>query len=87
MPMRGWMTDGNWRTGSLRLNWQLLQAGFPITAIQVHKRARYLGAPDEDLSRHTSVGAQAEHAVQGLDLRTLVAGAGECSLNLAVGGK
>lgn len=36
--------DGNGRTGRLLLNWQLLQAGFPLTVIQVEERARYLGA-------------------------------------------
>jgi Fic family protein len=27
------MVDGNGRTGRLLLNWQLLQAGFPLTVI------------------------------------------------------
>lgn len=30
--------------GTILLNWQLLQAGFPLTVIQVGERARYLGA-------------------------------------------
>lgn len=33
------MVDG---TGRLLLNWQLLQAGFPLTVIQVEERAQYL---------------------------------------------
>jgi Fic family protein len=72
------MVDGNGRgvsrkTGRLLLNWQLLQAGFPLTVIQVEERARYLGALDQG------------HAGQLLDLQTLVAGAVERSLDLAAG--
>ena len=61
------------RTGRLLLNWQLLQAGFPLTVIQVEEWARYLGALDQG------------HAGQLLDLQTLVAGAVERSLDLAAG--
>ena len=57
------------------LNWQLLQAGFPLTVIQVEERARYLGALDRG------------NAGQLLDVQTLVAGAGDRSLDLAAGGK
>ena len=39
--------DGNGRTGRLLMNWQLLQAGFPLTVIQVEERARYLDALDQ----------------------------------------
>ena len=67
--------DGSGRSGRLLLNWQLLQAGFPLTVIQVEERARYLGALDQG------------HAGQLLDLQTLVAGAVERSLDLAAGGK
>ena len=65
--------DGSGRSGRLLLNWQLLQAGFPLTVIQVEERARYLGALDQG------------HAGQWLDLQTLVAGAVERSLDLAAG--
>jgi Fic family protein len=80
MRTKGWRVDGNGRgvsrkTGRLLLNWQLLQAGFPLTVIQVEERARYLGALDQG------------HAGQLLDLQTLVAGAVERSLDLAAGGK
>ena len=49
MPMRRreGRVDGNGRTGRLLLNWQLLQAGFPLTVIQVEEPARYLGALDQ----------------------------------------
>jgi len=67
--------DGNGRTGRLLMNWQLLRAGFPLTVIQVEERARYLDALDQG------------HAGQLLDLQTLVAGAVERSLDLAVGGE
>jgi len=67
--------DGNGRTGRLLLNWQLLQARFPLTVIQVEERARYLGALDQG------------HAGPLLDLQTLVAGAVERSLDLAADGK
>jgi Fic family protein len=56
------MVEGNGRTGRLLLNGQLLQAGFPLTVIQVEERARYLGALDQG------------HAGQRLDLQTLVLG-------------
>jgi hypothetical protein len=65
------------RTGPLLLNWQLLQAGFPLTVIQVEERARYLGALDRD--------PKSGHAGQLLDRQTLVAGAVERSLDLAAG--
>ena len=58
--------------GAMLLNWHFLQAGFPLTVIQVEERARYLGALDQG------------HAGQLLDLQTLVADAVERSLNLAV---
>jgi hypothetical protein len=92
MRTKGWRVDGNGRgvsrkTGRLLLNWQLLQAGFPLTVIPVEERARYLGALDQGLSRHSSAGAKAGHAGQLLDLQTLVAGAVERSLDLAAGGK
>ena len=61
------------RTGRLLLNWQLLQAGFPLTVIPVEERARYLGALDQG------------HASQLLNLQTLVAVAVERSLDLAAG--
>lgn len=61
--------------GAMLLNWQLLRAGFPLTVIQVEERARYLGALDQG------------HAGQPPDWQTLVAGAVECSLDLAAGGK
>lgn len=67
------------------MNWQL--TGFPLTAIQVEERARYLGALDQGWSRHSSKGAKAEHAGQRLDWQTLVAGAVERSLDLAAGEK
>lgn len=67
--------DGNGRTGRLRLNGHLLQAGFPLTVIQVEERARYLGALDQG------------HAGHLLDLQTLVAGAVERSLDLVASGK
>jgi hypothetical protein len=90
MRVKGWKLDGNGRSvsgnaGRLLLNWQLLRAGFPLTVIQVEERARYLGALDQGLSRHSSAGhanapeerwrkgAKAEHAGQLLDLQTLVA--------------
>ena len=47
MRARGLKVDGNGRTGRLLLNWQLFQAGFPLTVIQVEERARYLGALDQ----------------------------------------
>ena len=75
MRAKGWKVDGNVRTGRLLLNWQLLQAGFPLTVIQVEERARYLGALDQG------------HAGQLLELQTLVAGAGERSLDLVMGRK
>ena len=75
MRMRGWRVDSNGRTGRLLLNWQLLQAGFSLTVIQVEERARYLGALDRG------------HAGQLLDRQTLGAGAVERSLDLAMGGK
>ena len=71
--------DGSGRSGRLLLNWQLLQAGFPLTVIQVEERARYLGALDCD--------PKSGHAGQLLDLQTLVAGTVERSLDLAVGGQ
>lgn len=61
--------------GTMLLNWQLLQAGFPLTVIQFEERARYLGALDQG------------RAGQLVELQTLVAGAVERSLDLAVGGK
>lgn len=64
--------DGNGRTGRLLLNWQLLQAGFPLTVIQVEDRARYLSALDQG------------HTGQLLELQTLVATAVERSLDLVV---
>ena len=59
VPLRwkGRMIGGNGRTGRLLLNWQLLQARFPLTVIQVEERARYLGALDQG------------HAGQLLDLK------------------
>ena len=63
------------RTGRLLLNWQLLQAGFPLTVIQVEERTRYLRALNQG------------HAGQRLELQTLVAGAVERSLDLAMGRK
>ncbi len=73
------------RMGRLLLKWQRRRAGFPLTVIHVEERARYLGAPDQGLSRHSSAGAKAEHAGQLLDLQSLVAGAVERSLDLATG--
>ena len=73
MRTKGWRVEGNGRTGRLLLNWQLLQAGFPLAVIQVEERARYLGAQDQG------------HAGQRLELQTLVAGAGGCSMNWAAG--
>ena len=67
--------DGNGRTGRLLLNWQLLRAGFPLTVIQVEERARYREALDQG------------NAGQRLDLQTLVAGAVERSLDLALAGQ
>lgn len=61
--------------GRLLLNWQLLQAGFPLTRIQVEEGTRYLGALDQG------------HAGQLLDLQTLVADAAQRSLDLAMGAK
>ena len=58
--------NSDW-AGRLILNGQLHQAGFPFTVIQAEERARYLGALDQG------------HAVQLLDLQTLVAGAVERS--------
>ena len=92
MRTNGWMVDDNERTAPgttarLLLNWQLLQAGFPLTVIQIEEQVRYLGALDQGLSRHSSAGAKAEHAGQRLDLATLVAGAVEHSLDLVAGGK
>jgi Fic family protein len=75
MRANGWSFDGNGRTGRLLLNWQLLQAGFPLTVIQVEERARYLGALDQG------------HTGQRLELQTLVASAVERSLDLAAGAK
>ena len=57
------------------MNGPRLHAGFPLTAIPVEERARYLGALDQG------------HAGQLLDLQTLVAGAVERSLDLAADGK
>lgn len=54
-------------------NVQLIQAGFPLTVIQVEERARYLGALDQG------------HAGQLLELQTLVACAVERSLDLVAG--
>ena len=51
----------------LLLNWQLLQARFPLTIIPVEERVRCLGALDQG------------HAGQLLDLQTLVVGAVERS--------
>jgi len=68
------MFDGNGRTGRLLLNWQRRNAGFPLTVIRVEERARYLEALDQG------------HAGELLDWQTLVAGAVERSLDLAVGG-
>ena len=61
------------RTGRLLLNWQLFQAGFPLTVIPVEERARSLGALDQG------------HTGQLIDRQTLVAVAVERSLDLAAG--
>ena len=77
---QGWSFPGQLQAGGraaarLRKTWHLLQAGFPLTVIQVEERARSLGALGQG------------HAGQLLDLQTWVAGAVERSLDLAAGGK
>ena len=57
--------------GPMLLNWQLLQAGFSPTVIQVEERARYLGALDQG------------HAGNLVPLHTFITGALERRLDLA----